>query len=195
SHVEAFSNSFVVELECPKLGASVLQIRVQEQSGWIVTCIAQIGWLRSASDEQWNSFCNAVEGFYRKSGIELVREQIENAFTKRYPYDVDSAGLLVWPSKSFDIEIVTDLKAEGDLRPMPDCNRPLVSESSSNRQALLGQTGKPYGASEMESRKHASKATASRSSLRIVPIASHQLHPLQTPETADLASRWALAPV
>nr|MCU0713940.1 AEC family transporter [Pirellula sp.] len=120
SHVEAFSNSFVVEFECPKLGASVLQIRVQEQSGWIVACISQIGWLKSASDEQWNSFCNAVEGFYRKSGIELVREQIERAFTKRYPYDVDSVGLLVWPSKSFDIEIVTDLMAEGDLRPMPE---------------------------------------------------------------------------
>jgi hypothetical protein len=120
SHVEAFSNSFVVEFECPKLGASVLQIRVQEQSGWIVACIAQIGWLKSASDEQWNSFCNALEGFYRKSGIELVREQLENSFTKRYPYDIDSAGLLIWPSKSFDIEIVTDLKADGELRPTPE---------------------------------------------------------------------------
>lgn len=120
SHVEAFSNSFVVEFECPKLGASVLQIRVQEQSGWIVACIAQIGWLKSASDEQWNSFCNALEGFYRKSGIELVREQLENSFTKRYPYDIDSAGLLIWPSKSFDVELVTDLNAEGDLRPVPE---------------------------------------------------------------------------
>ena len=120
SHVEAFSNSFVVELECPKLGASVLQIRVQEQSGWIVASIAQIGWLRTASDEQWNSFCNAVEGFYRKSGIDLVREQVENTFTRRYPYDIDSAGLLIWPSKSFDIEVVTDLNAEGELRPTPE---------------------------------------------------------------------------
>ncbi|XZE18574.1 hypothetical protein SH449x_003871 [Pirellulaceae bacterium SH449] len=120
SHVEAFSNSFVVELECPELEASVLQIWVQEQSGWIVASIAQSGWLTSASDEQWNSFCNAIEGFYRKSGIDLVREQMESALTKRYPYDIDSAGLLIWPSNAFDVEIVTDLKADGDLLPVPE---------------------------------------------------------------------------
>lgn len=137
SHVEAFSNSFVVELECPKLGASALQIRVQEQSGWIVACIAQSGWLKSVSDEQWNSFCNAVEGFYRKSGIELVREQLENSFTKRYPYDIDASGLLIWPSKSFDVELVTDLNAEGDLRPVPEYKADEAGLQPTNRERVI----------------------------------------------------------
>jgi hypothetical protein len=120
SRLEAFSNSFLVELECPKLGEAVLQIWVQEQSGWIVASIVHSGWLTSASEEQWKSFCNAVEGFYRKSGIELVREQIESAITKQYPYDIDSAGLLIWPSNAFDIEIIADLKVDGDLHPTPE---------------------------------------------------------------------------
>jgi hypothetical protein len=28
--------------------------------------------------------------------------------------------LLIWPSKSFDLELVTDLNAEGDLQPVPE---------------------------------------------------------------------------
>ncbi len=49
-----------------------------------------------------------------------MREQVENSFTKRYPYDIDSAGLLIWPTKSFDVELVTDLNTDGDLRPVPE---------------------------------------------------------------------------
>lgn len=142
SHVEAFSNSFVVEFECSKLGSTALQIRVQEQSGWIVASITQIGWLRSSNDEQWNSFCNAVEGFYRKSGIELVREQLESAFTQRYPYDIDSAGLLIWPSKSFDIEIVTDMKADGDLIPTPESQATEAGLKPTPREQVIFESTK-----------------------------------------------------
>ncbi|MEQ1825143.1 MAG: hypothetical protein ABL921_04330 [Pirellula sp.] len=120
SSVEASSNSFSIELECPTLGASVLTLRMQEQSGWIVACVAQIGWLKSVSDEQWNSFCNAMEGFYRKCGVDLVREQLESRYTKRHPYDINHAGILIWPTKRFDVELVSDLKPEGIIRPEPE---------------------------------------------------------------------------
>jgi hypothetical protein len=120
SLVEASSNSFAIELECPNLSASMLTIRMQEQSGWLVACISQNGWLRSVTDEQWNSFCHALEGFYRKCGVDLVREQLESRYTNRYPYDIDPTGLLIWPTKRFDEEIVADLNAERIIRPLPE---------------------------------------------------------------------------
>ena len=119
THIEAASNSFLIELSCSTLGEFPVQLRLQEQSGWLLANLSQIGWLRSVSNEQRNSFLNALEGFYRKSGIDIVREQLENSLTKKHPYDIDSAGLLVWPKNRFDVEIVFDLKAEGTISPVP----------------------------------------------------------------------------
>ena len=67
-HVEAASNSFSIELECLALGESPVQLRLQEQSGWLVTSISQMGWLHSVSEERSNSFLNALEGFCQDSG-------------------------------------------------------------------------------------------------------------------------------
>jgi len=119
THVEAASNSFSIELECRTLADPMAKIRIQEQSGWIVANVSQPGWLLATSTEQWNSFINALEGFYRKSGIDLVREQLETNFVLLHPYDIDSSGLVIWPTKQFDIEIVADLMSEGTIRPQP----------------------------------------------------------------------------
>ncbi len=119
SHVEASSNSFSIELACPTQGELPATICVQEQSGWILASTSQLGWLRSVTAEKRNSFLNALEGFYRKCGIELVREQVESNLTGKDPYDVDSRGLIVWPRSRFDTEIVVDLKVDGSIIPQP----------------------------------------------------------------------------
>ena len=119
SHVEAASNSFSIELECPPPGESAVQLHMQEQSGWLIVSLSQLGWLNWVSKEQENSFLNALEGFYRKCGIDLVRQQIESNLTKNHPYDVDSVGLVVWPTTRFDVEIVADLEHEGMINPQP----------------------------------------------------------------------------
>jgi len=117
--VESASNSFLIELACSKLSGASLQLRLQEQSGWILARVSQSGWLNSVSTAQKNSFLLALEGFYRKCGVELVREQLEANFTKRHPYDIDAVGLLVWPRGRFDVEITANLKAEGMIKPIP----------------------------------------------------------------------------
>ena len=136
-HVEAASNSFSIELECRSFGEPSVQLNLQEQSGWLVTNISQAGWLHSVSEEQLNSFLNALEGFYRKSGIDIVREQLENNFTGKYPYDVDQAGLLVWPTKQFDVEIVADLKGEGMIYPLPSKQAAEAGLGSIEREKAL----------------------------------------------------------
>lgn len=117
--VESASNSFLIELDYPRFSELPLQLRLQEQSGWILARVSQSGWLNSVSIDQKNSFLLALEGFYRKCGIELVREQLESNFTKQHPYDVDSTGLRIWPLGRFDTEIAADLKGEGMVRPVP----------------------------------------------------------------------------
>ena len=119
AHIEAASNSFSIELECPTFDALPVQLRLQEQSGWLIASLSQTGWLRTVSKEQGNSFLNALEGFYRKCGIDLVREQLETNLTQQHPYDIDSVGLIVWPTKRFDVEIVADLEAEITIIPLP----------------------------------------------------------------------------
>jgi len=119
SQVEAASNSFLIELACPSQGELPARFRIQEQSGWILASTSQPGWLESIATEQRNSFLNALEGFYRKCGIELVREQIEFNLTGSDPYDIDSKGLVIWPKSQFDIEIVADLTSDSTIVPQP----------------------------------------------------------------------------
>ena len=117
--VESASNSFAIDLEYAKFIETPLQLRLQEQSGWILARVSQVGWLNSVSSAQKNSFLMALEGFYRKCGIDLIREQLEANFTKQHPYDIDSVGLLVWPRARFDVEITAELKGEGMVKPLP----------------------------------------------------------------------------
>ena len=80
-HVHAASNSIQVHLACDRLSDQTLLMLFQEQSGWVVATISETGWLRYASAEQVRSLENALEGFYRRAGVELVREQLVRQFT------------------------------------------------------------------------------------------------------------------
>ena len=117
--VHAASNSFLVELSCVELGDGTMKILFQEQSGWLVATVATQGWLRKAAPEQMHSFETALRGFYQKAGVELVREQMERQLVGTHPYDIAAAGLLIWPERQFDQEIVCDLHRRHQIRPTP----------------------------------------------------------------------------
>ena len=135
--IDAASNSFCVHLACSKLSDDPLQLRIQEQSGWLVASMSAPGWLAGSSPAQSNSFLNALEGFYRKCGIDLVREQVESSFTKHYPYDIESSGLLIWPTKNFDIEIAADLKTELNIQPLPAIPAAEVGLVAISRESVI----------------------------------------------------------
>ena len=118
-HVHAASNSFYVELECSRLGTCPVRLLFQEQSGWVAASVPETGWLRFASNDQVKSFQNALQGFYRKSGIDLVREQLEVNFVHRHPYDINAEGFAIWPNGQFEKELSVDLSRKGQVRPSP----------------------------------------------------------------------------
>jgi len=135
--IHAASNSFYVELECRRLGSPAVRLLFQEQSGWVAASVAESGWLRFASTEQLKSFQNALEGFYRKSGIDLVREQLETNFVNFQPYDINSEGFAIWPNGDFDKELTVDLTAKGMVRPSPSGEATAAGILPTDRDAVL----------------------------------------------------------
>ena len=117
--IHAATNSLQICIECDRLSDRPLQIIFQEQSGWTVAGILNPGWLSFASGQQIRSLENALDGFYRKAGIELVREQIQSGLTMSHEYDINSHGLTIWPSQTFDSEVIVDLHRRHQLRPQP----------------------------------------------------------------------------
>ncbi len=118
-HIRAASNSFSIDIECHAIGEAPLRLLFQEQSHWVAASVPEAGWLRFASADQLRSFQNALVGFYRKSGIDLVREQVEQNFLHQHPYDINSEGLVVWPDANFSNELTVSVDREGPLRASP----------------------------------------------------------------------------
>ena len=136
-HVHAASNSFYVELECGSLGTQPCRLLFQEQSGWVAASVPEPGWLRFASGDQVRSFQNALQGFYRKSGIDMIREQLEASLIHNHPYDIDADGLAIWPNGQFDRELTVDLSRNGVVRPAPAADAAAAGILPADRAAVL----------------------------------------------------------
>ena len=121
SHVEIGSNRVQVTLACPGAGPEPATIRFELQSGWLVAGIPARGWIDVLGGEPRRIFEVALAGFYKLAAVDVVREQLERALLSRPgaaapPYDIADEGLVVWPARGFEIEIVYDL--HGTLAPM-----------------------------------------------------------------------------
>jgi hypothetical protein len=114
-HVDLDSNRIRIELTCPAIGAAPAVLAIEQQSGWLVASIPRAGWIDRLDEDQRRVLEIALTGFYKRSGVDLVREQIEHVLTEGRgdvpAYDVADEGLLVWPGPGFDTEIVYDLEA------------------------------------------------------------------------------------
>jgi hypothetical protein len=135
--IRAASNSFSIDLECAQLGDAPVRILFQEQSTWVAASVPEIGWLRYASADQVRSFQNALEGFYRKAGIDVIREQLQARFIHQHPYDINSEGLAIWPNGDFSQEISVDLNRKGPVRAIPASEAAAAGINSMEREAVV----------------------------------------------------------
>ncbi len=118
--VRLASNSVRVELACAKLGPKPMEILFEEQSGWLLACVPAPGWAASVSGSHKALLLDALSGFYRLAGVDLIREQIDQALgSKHMPYDVADHGLVVWPDDHYGDEALYHLHRKGTLRPTP----------------------------------------------------------------------------
>ena len=136
ARVRATSNSVTVDIACDSLGEQPLAITLQEQSGWLVGAITENGWLNSLSRSQRENFLVALAGFYRLTGVDLVREQIRECFEPPMPpYDIRSSGMVVWPDSRYEAEASYDLRKRPRIYPAPwsvahRFNLPVVTRKS-----------------------------------------------------------------
>ncbi len=135
--VSSATNSLVVEIECSLLGEQPFRLLFQEQSGWVVAGIDDPGSLRFASADQLRSLQHALEGFYRKCGIDMVREQLAAMFVRSHPYDINSDGLVIWPNGDFSREIVVSLERKRQLRPLPATDAAQAGLVATERQVVM----------------------------------------------------------
>ncbi|MBK9033706.1 MAG: hypothetical protein IPL61_20980 [Myxococcales bacterium] len=116
-HVEVGSNRLRIELACPSVGPGRATIAIEEQSGWLVASVPQRGWLAALDGDQRRVVEIALAGFYKLSGIDLVREQLEAVLADGglpgVAYDLADDRLVVWPGAKFEVELVYDLTAPG----------------------------------------------------------------------------------
>jgi hypothetical protein len=113
TQVEIGSNRVQFELACASVSREKARIRFEQQSGWLVASIPEPGWLAALDDNHRRIFEIALSGFYKLSGVDLVREQLEKALEGDAgappPYDISDEGLLIWPAGAYDTEVVYDL--------------------------------------------------------------------------------------
>lgn len=112
--IEATSNRVRIELACPSLGAEVATIMIEERSGWLVASVPQRGWFDAVPAGERVALEIALTGFYKLSGIELVREQLTSVLAAggltNVAYDLTDDFLIVWPSAGFEVELAYDLR-------------------------------------------------------------------------------------
>ena len=105
------SNRIRVELFCHEYSQEPMWLNFEEQSGSLLAGISPTGWLSMIHGEHRSAMARALAGLYKMSGVDLVREQLEACFLPDHPaYDIADAGLVVWPSASYDVEVLYDLR-------------------------------------------------------------------------------------
>ncbi|HVV83155.1 MAG TPA: hypothetical protein VHE35_08745, partial [Kofleriaceae bacterium] len=143
-HVDVGSNRLRIDLVCPSAGQGVMTIAFEEQSGWLVAGLPQVGWLAALAPDQRRVFEIALAGFYKLCGVDVVREQIEAVLVRGGlaappAYDFAEDGLVVWPGPGFDVELVYDLRSAQPVAvvrgPAFDGPRPVLA----GRHALFGR--------------------------------------------------------
>ncbi|HEY0191373.1 MAG TPA: hypothetical protein VGC42_09650 [Kofleriaceae bacterium] len=113
-HIAIGSNRVHIDLTCKVLSAGPAKLAFELQSGWIVASVPARGWLDQLDAEQRQIFEIALAGFYKRAGVDLVREQLEQVLAGDQPpppYDISEEGLIVWPGNGYQTEAVYDLRA------------------------------------------------------------------------------------
>jgi hypothetical protein len=128
------TNRIRFELCCPRLPGDSVRLDFEERSGRLVAGFARAGgaggdvpaegpaaapWLAHLGPEQVLALRDALAGFYKLAGVDLVREQVEDALPSGAAYDVTDEGLAVWPGPGFASVAVYELGDGPELTARP----------------------------------------------------------------------------
>jgi hypothetical protein len=94
--IELGTNRILIELYAPDLGDQSLWIALEEHAGWLVAAVHRRGWLDKLSRRGRYTLANALAGFYKLAGVDLVREQLDAQLPPASQhYAIEERGLVV----------------------------------------------------------------------------------------------------
>lgn len=132
------SNRVRVELACPDVAPTSLQLEFAVQSGWLQATVVEPGWSEQLAPPQRLVLRTALLGLYQLAGVDLIAEQIARLFAGVLAgYQCNSAGLVVWPTAASDVEAVYDLRTEAALLTPRITGLPLYLMPAIERTRLL----------------------------------------------------------
>jgi hypothetical protein len=103
-------NRIAIELYSPDHGEDSLWLAFEEQSGWLVASVCRRGWLDGLPKGSRRTFENALAGFYKMAGVDLVREEIESQLPPAdADYDITDDGLVAWQGASVEPRLLCPL--------------------------------------------------------------------------------------
>ncbi|MBY0229273.1 MAG: hypothetical protein K2W96_08355, partial [Gemmataceae bacterium] len=75
-HAYLATNRVRFEIRHPGRLGEAVQVEIQHHHGWLVAGLRTVGWLSSLGEEQLSVFVACLAGFYKRAGVDLVREQV-----------------------------------------------------------------------------------------------------------------------
>jgi hypothetical protein len=106
------ASSVRFELRCEDRGEASFWVALNEQSGWLTASVIQPGWSAALNEAEQQALADALTGFYKIAGVELIREQIESALPTAASYEPCEGGLKIWFEQG-GAPIVYDLRDSG----------------------------------------------------------------------------------
>jgi hypothetical protein len=118
---EAGSNQVRLDLACPAAWTGRLELRFEEQCGWLLAAAPAPDWSAATTAEQRAVLDLALIGFFKASGADLLQADVEAIFGAA-PFDVTDDGLAFWVDD--ETEVVYDLYAEPTVTPRVVVGKP-----------------------------------------------------------------------
>ena len=114
------TNRIDVALPRDDRGDEPVRLTFSEQSGWLVAGISEPGWMRRLTLDEQTVLAAALAGLYQLGAVDLVREHLERRLgSPPHPYDITEVGVVVWPTRSFEAEVLYSLWDRPTTTPRP----------------------------------------------------------------------------
>jgi hypothetical protein len=110
-------NRIRIELSCPALADENLILDLEEHGGRLVAGIANAGWSIDLADDAARALADALAGFYKMAGVDVIREQVAEELPNGAAFEVADEGLVVWSGPDYASAAVYELNGEAEWSP------------------------------------------------------------------------------
>jgi hypothetical protein len=106
------TNRIRFELRCRDAADPPMTFDIDLEGRYLLSRVSQAGWLGRLSESQRAALADALAGFYRLAGVDLIREELEPLLPTGTSYAVTATGLCLWPASGVGSEISIPLDSQ-----------------------------------------------------------------------------------